>query len=190
MLAGAGTPPPPPVPALVEADLLAEVLPDLTDLRRLLPHADGYLQDEVQVAFHPTLTRVWCRKGRRGQRFVGAPGANDKIYGFGLVAWWDGWCAGRLAPGRTADVFWAPVRAAVARSRTRGRIAIGIVDNLRTHTPAGSKLVRQMVAEVQDHLWIIYTPAYDPDANRIAWLGRWARREVTHTISAPPVLPC
>jgi len=26
----------------------------------------------------------------------------------------------------------------------------------------------------------IYTPAYDPDANRIEWLWRWSRREVTH----------
>jgi transposase len=54
------------------------------------------------------------------------------------------------------------------------------VDNLRTHTPAGSKLVRQMLAEWQDHLRIVYTPAYDPDANRIEWLWRWSRREVTH----------
>jgi transposase len=59
-------------------------------------------------------------------------------------------------------------------------MAIVIVDNLRTHTPAGSKLVRQMLAELHDHLRIIYTPAYDPDANRIEWLWRWSRREVTH----------
>jgi transposase len=59
-------------------------------------------------------------------------------------------------------------------------MAFVIVDNLRTHTPAGSKLVRQMLAELQDDLRIIYTPAYDPDANRIEWLWRWSRREVTH----------
>src|SRR5262245_29036957 len=75
MLAGAGTPTPPPVTALVEPDLLAEVPPDLDDLLHLLPRADLYLQDEVQFAFHPTLTRAWCRKGRRGQRLVEAPGA-------------------------------------------------------------------------------------------------------------------
>jgi hypothetical protein len=180
ILAGAGTPTPPPVTALVEADLLEEVPPDLEALLGLLPHADVYLQDEVHLAFHPTLTRVWCRKGRRGQRLVEAPGANDKVYGFGLVDWCDGWFDGRLAPGRTADVFCAQVRAAVARSCARGRMAMVIVDNLRTHTPAGSKLVRQMLAELQDHLRLIYTPAYDPDANRIEWLWRWSRREVTH----------
>jgi DDE superfamily endonuclease len=168
------------VTALVEADLLQEVPPDLDALLALLPHADVYLQDEVHLAFHPTLTRVWCRKGRRGQRLVEAPGANDKVYGFGLVDWCEGWFDGRVAPGRTADVFCAQVRAAGARSRARGRMAIVIVDNLRTHTPAGSKLVRQMLAELPDHLRIIYTPAYDPDANRIEWLWRWSRREVTH----------
>ena len=180
ILAGAGTPTLPPVSALGDADLLEEVPPDVDELLRLLPHADVYLQDEVQFAFHPTLTRVWCWKGRCGQRRVEAPGANDKVYGFGLVDWAEGWFDGRLAPGRTADIFCAQVRAAVARSRARGRIALVIVDNLRTHTSAGSKRVRQMLAELPDHLRIIYTPADDPDANRIEWLWRWSRRDVTH----------
>src|ERR1043166_6137524 len=73
ILAGAGTSTPPPVTALVEPDLIEEVPPDVDELRRLLPHADVYLQDEVQFSFHPTLTRVWCRQGRRGQRLVEAP---------------------------------------------------------------------------------------------------------------------
>jgi hypothetical protein len=179
-LAGAGTPTPPPVPALVEPDLLDDVPPDLEDLLHLLPRADVSLQDEGRFAFPPTLTRVWCRKGRRGQRLVEAPGANDKVYGFGLVDWCEGWFEGRLAPGRTADVLCAQVRAAVARSRAHGHMALVIVDNLRTHTPAGSKLVRQMLAELHDHLRLIDTPGYDPDANRIEWLWRWSRREVTH----------
>jgi transposase len=185
ILAGAGTPTPPPVSALVEADLLAEVPPDVHELAHLLPQADVYLQDEVQFAFHPTLTRVWCRKGRRGQRLVAAPGANDKVYGFGLVDWCDGWFERRLAPGRTAEVFCAQVRAAVARACARGRTAIVMVDNLRTHTPAGSRLVRQMLIELHDHLRLVYTPAYAPEANRIEWLWRWSRREVTHNHQRP-----
>ena len=173
-------PAPPPVVDLVDADLLDQVPPDVPALLACLPNSDVYLQDEVQVAFHPTLTRVWCRKGRRGQRLVEAPGANEKIYGFGIVDWCTGWFEGRLAPGRTADVFCAQVRAAVARSQARGRLAIVLADNLRTHTAAGSKLVRQMLEELQDQLVLVYTPPYDPDANRIEWLWRWTRREVTH----------
>jgi transposase len=149
-------------------------------LLALLPQADLYLQDEIQFAFHPTLTRVWSRKGRRGQRLVEAPGDNRKVYGFGLVDWRDGWFDGRIAPGRTADVFCEQVRAAVTRSKGRGRIAIVLTDNLRAHTSAGSLLVRSLLTELKDHLYLIYTPAYDPDANRIEWLWRISRRIVTH----------
>jgi DDE superfamily endonuclease len=120
----------------------------------------------MQVAFHPTLTRVWCRKGRRGQRLVEAPGENRRVYGFGLVDWREGWFDGRVAPGRTADAFCEQVRAAVARSKQRERIAIVITDNLKTHTSAGSLLVRSMLTELQELLYLVYTPAYEPDANR------------------------
>jgi DDE superfamily endonuclease len=93
----------------------------------------------------------------------------ERIYGFGLVDWRDGWFDGRIATGRTADVFCEQVRAAVARSRARGRVAIIIADNLKTHTAPGSLLVRSMLSELSDQLSLVYTPAYDPDANRIEW---------------------
>jgi transposase len=180
LLAGATAPEPLPVKDLVEADLWDQLPADLPALLALMSHADLYLQDEVQFAFHPTLTRVWSLRGRRGQRLVEAPGDNRKAYGFGLVDWRDGWFDGRVAPGRTADVFCEQVRAAVTRSQHRGRVAIVIVDNLKTHTSAGSLLVRSMLTELKEHLFLVYTPAYDPDANRIEWLWRISRRVVTH----------
>jgi hypothetical protein len=180
LLAGALDPAPPPLADLVEPDLLAEVPADTASLPALLPQADLYLQDEVHFTLHPTLTRVWCRKGRRGQRLIEAPGQNRKTYGFGVVDWRDGWFDGRPAPGRTAAACCEQVRAVVARSRARGRVAIVVCDNLRTHTAAGSKLVRQMLLELEGALHVVYTPAYDPDANRIEWLWRVARRVVTH----------
>jgi hypothetical protein len=97
------------------------------------------------------------------------------VYGFGLVDWRDGWFDVRVAPGRTADVFCEQVRAATARSKQRGRVAIVIADNLRTHTAAGLLLVRSLLSECKDHLYLVYTPAYDPDANRIEWLWRVSR---------------
>jgi transposase len=62
----------------------------------------------------------------------------------------------------------------------RGRVAIVIADNLKIHTSAGSLLVRSMLLELKEELSLIYTPAYDPDANRIEWLWRISRRVVTH----------
>jgi hypothetical protein len=138
------------------------------------------VQDEIQVAFHPTLTRIWSHQGRRGQRLVEAPGDNCKVYGFGLVDWREGWFDGRVAPGRTAAVFCEHVRAALARSKRRGRIALVITDNLQTHTSAGSLLVRSMLTELKECLDLVDTPASDPDANRIEWLWRVSRRVVTH----------
>ncbi|HZQ97441.1 MAG TPA: transposase [Chloroflexota bacterium] len=174
------SPAPPPV-----ADLLADlatwidVPPDLPDLLALLPRADLYLQDEVQCALHPTLTRVWSPKGRRGQRFVEAPGQNAKVTGFGALDWRDGYFHGLTAPGRRAAPFAAQLTALADRARARGRLAIVLADNLRIHTPAGSLLVRHLLAD-RPEIVLVYTPAYDPDANRIEWLWRPTRRAVTH----------
>ena len=182
LLAAAASPLPPPLAELVPDPTLLDAIPeDLPRLLALLPRADLYLQDEVEVALHPTLTRVWSRKGRRGQRLVEAPGTNTKKYGFGLIDWRDGWLDWELADGRRAAPFCAQLRRAVARSAARGRRAMVLLDNLSIHTPAGSRLVRALLEEVGDRLVLVYTPTYDPDANRIEWLWRSLRRAVTHT---------
>ena len=168
-----------------------EVPEDLPWLLRLLPRADVYLQDEVQIALHPTLTRVWCPKGRRGQRLVEAPGNNAKEYGFGLVDWRDGWFDWQRAPGRRAAPFCSQLRRAVERSQARGRIALVLLDNLGIHTPRGSLLLRALLEEYRGQLVLVYTPPYDPEANRIEWLWRALRRAVTHTHTRetlPPLL--
>jgi transposase len=183
LLAAAASPLPPPACDLVPDPTLADDLfpEDLPRLLDLLGHADLYLQDEVEVALHPTLTRVWSRAGRTGQRLVQAPGKNAKRCGFGLVDWRDGHLDFELADGRRAVPFCAQLRRAVARSRSRGRIAMVILDNLGIHTPKGSRLLRGLLEELGEQLVLVYTPTYDPDANRIEWLWRALRRTVTHT---------
>jgi len=89
-------------------------------------------------------------------------------------------CSTGAMAGSMVGSFCEQVRAAVARSKQRGRVAIVMADNLKTHTSAGSLLVRSMLTELQEHLYLVYTPAYDPDANRIEWLWRVSRRAVTH----------
>jgi hypothetical protein len=63
LLAAAASPVPPPAACLVpDPTLAADLFPqDLPHLLGLLGRADLYLQDEVEVALHPTLTRVWSR---------------------------------------------------------------------------------------------------------------------------------
>jgi hypothetical protein len=183
LLAAAASPLPPPAADLVPDATVAEDLfpEDLPDLLGLLGRADLYLQDEVEVALHPTLTRVWCRAGRPGQRLVQAPGTNAKQYGFGLVDWRDGTLDFELAEGRRAAPLCAQLRRAAERSRSRGRVAMVVFDNLGIHTPKGSRLLRELLAELGEELVLVYTPTYDPDANRIEWLWRALRRAVTHT---------
>ncbi|MFL5663357.1 MAG: hypothetical protein ACJ8BW_18735, partial [Ktedonobacteraceae bacterium] len=48
------------------------------------------------------------------------------------------------------------------------------------HMAQGSLLVRSMLTELSGQLTLVYTPAYDPDANRIMWLWCNSRRIVTH----------
>lgn len=124
---------------------------------------------------------VWCPKGRHGQRLVEAPGTNVKEYGFGLVDWREGWFDWQRAPGRRAAPFCAQLRRAVERSQARGRVALVLLDNLGIHTPKGSLLLRDLLVELRGHLVLVYTPPYNPDANRIEWLWRALRRCVTHT---------
>ena len=183
LLAAAAAAVPPPAADLVPDATLADALmpEDLPRLLGLLERADLYLQDEVEVALHPTLTRVWSRAGRAGQRLVQAPGKNFKRCGFGLVDWRDGHLDFQLADGRRAVPFCDQLRRAVARSRSRGRIAMVILDNLGIHTPKGSRLLRGLLEELGEDLVLVATPTYDPDANRIEWLWRAFRRMVTHT---------
>jgi hypothetical protein len=183
LLAAAASPVPPPADELIPDATLADDLDpeDLPRLLGLLARADLYLQDEVEVALHPTLTRVWSRAGRAGQRLVQAPGNNFKRYGFGLVDWRNGHLDWALAEGRRAAPLCAQLRRAVARSQARGKIAMVILDNLGIHTPKGSRLLRALLEELGEQLVLVYTPTYDPDANRIEWLWRSLRRAVTHT---------
>jgi hypothetical protein len=183
LLAAAASPLPPPAADLIpDATLADDLFPDdLPRLLGLLAGADLYLQDEVEVALHPTLTRVWSRCGRSGQRLVQAPGNNAKQYGFGMVDWRDGALDFALAEGRRAAPLCAHLRRAAERSRSRGRVAMVILDNLGIHTPKGSRLLRALLAELGEQLVLVYTPTYDPDANRIEWLWRALRRAVTHT---------
>jgi transposase len=183
LLGAAASAVPPPAGDLVPDPTVAEELfpEDLPRLLGLLGRADLYLQDEVEVALHPTLTRVWSRHGHAGQRLVQAPGNNAKQYGFGLVDWRDGHLDFQLADGRRAAPLCAQLRRAAERSRQRGRIAMVILDNLGIHTPTGSRLLRALLEELGEQLVLVYTPTYDPDANRIEWLWRALRRSVTHT---------
>lgn len=166
--------------ALVEPELLALVPADVPALLALLPRADLYVQDEIDVKLHPTLTRLWSRRGRAGQRRVRAPGQNRKVVSFVAADWREGWLSIAFGLGRTADLFVAQLDHVVARSQARGRIALVLTDNAGIHTAARAKRVREALARHGDHLRLVYTPPYDPEANPTERLFPPLRRAVSH----------
>lgn len=166
--------------SLVEPDFWSAVPRDVDELLRILRESDLYVQDEVDIRLHPTLTRVWSRKGRRGQRLVRAPGKSRKLVGFGAVDWRNGWLSIGYGPRRSADVFCMQLDHLVERSQSRGRRAMVILDNLGIHTPEGSKQLRQTLERHQGKLRLVYTPPYDPEANPTERLWTPFRLAVTH----------
>jgi hypothetical protein len=86
--------------------------------------------------------------------------------------WWTGVMGGLMAGSPQDELLMSFVNRCAQQWRVRaqrGRVAIIITDNLKAHTAQGSLLVRSMLAELSDQLSLVYTPAYDPDANRIEW---------------------
>jgi hypothetical protein len=188
LLAAAALPaPPPPPPAAAAAAAPGPRLPRLplddpefTRRLALLPQAEVSRHDAGPGAFPPTLTRVGCRAGRRGQRRVPAPGDPAKRWGFGLVDGREGWLDGAVAERRAAAPCGAQVRRAVDRSPARRRGAGVLRDHLGLHTVRRSKHLRARLAAGTGHLRLVSTPTDDPDSHRIEWLWRALRRAVTH----------
>jgi transposase len=77
-------------------------------------------------------------------------------------------------------------------SLQRRRVAGVVLENLGIHTlQKGSLLLRRLLDELRGKFVLVYTPAYDPESNRIEWLWRSLRRAVTDAhqhATLPPLL--
>lgn len=142
--------------------------------------ADLYVQDEVQMALHPTLTRLWMKRGRGRQRKIAAPGTNQKRHVFGATDWREGQIVRRYSDHRDSVTFCALADDCVARSKARGRRAILIVDCAKIHTPEGAKAVRELLERHNSNLRLVYLPKYSPHLQPQEWLWRAWRAKVTH----------
>jgi transposase len=165
---------------LVDHDFWADVPPDMEEILSLVARSDVYVQDEVNLDLHPTLTRVWCRKGRRGQRRVRAPGVNRKLVGFGAMDWRNGWFGYGIGWHRNSEAMCEQLDYLVARSEKRGRKVILLWDNLGVHTRRGSKRLGECLDRLDDKIRLVYTPPYDPEANPAERIWRSMRPRVTH----------
>lgn len=165
---------------MIDHDLWADVPTDIEELLALLARADLYVQDELNLDLHPTLTRTWSRKGRRGQRRVRAPGMNRKLVGFGAIDWRTGWLSHGIGWSRNSEAVCLQIDHLVERSTKRGRVVLLLWDNLGIHTRRGSKRLRECLDGHGDRVRLVYTPPYDPEANPTERLWRAMRPKVTH----------
>jgi transposase len=143
----------------------------LAALRRLLSRlpADeaAVFMDEVEVNSNPKIGCMWMRRGRQAQ--VETPGTNEKRLLAGSISWRTGrviLTEGQPKQGRDAALFCTHLDE-LRRAFRRYKVIHVICDNVRTHTAAGSLLVRAYLAEWRGRVKVHYLPKYAPECNPI-----------------------
>jgi len=140
--------------------------------------ADLYAQDEADLALLPTLTRTWMRRGE--QLKIAAPGINEKRSVSCATDLAEGMPLWRTDERRCADQFCATLVAGAERSTGRGRVAVFLVDNARSHRVGKTGIVRRGLDALAGRVVLVFQPAYSPDLQPGEKVWRQWRPNVTH----------
>jgi transposase len=140
--------------------------------------ADLYGQDEADLALLPTLTRTWMK--RREQLKIRAPGTNQKRSVSSCADLSDGGLVWRTDERRCADQFCATLSAGAQRSQARGRLAVFLVDNAKSHRVGKTGIVRRGLNALSGAVVLVFLPAYSPDLQPAERIWRQWRPNVTH----------
>jgi len=148
----------------------------LAALRRLLaalPEGEtATFMDEVDIDLNPEVGCMWMRRGQ--QAVVPTPGTNEKRHLAGSIHWRTGrvfLTQGLPREGRSAALFCRHLDD-LRRALRHYKVIHVVCDNARTHTPAGSRLVREYLKEWGGRVVIHYLPSYAPECNpveRVWW---------------------
>jgi transposase len=126
-------------------------------------------QDEVEIHRHPTLCRMWARKGRQPQ--VPAPGKNEKRVVYGGVDYATGRITYTIAATKSGAHFLAFLVALVAVYA--GRKIRLVCDNGRFHT---TKAVQAWLEANRERIQVYWLPPYGPSLNLIERLWGHLKR--------------
>jgi transposase len=140
--------------------------------------ADLYGQDEADLALLPTLTRTWMKRGE--QLKIAAPGTNQKRSVSSAADLAAGALLWRTDKRRCADQFCATLAAGVERSTARGRLAVFLVDNAKSHRVGKTGIVRRGLDVLAGRVVLVFLPAYSPDLQPAERVWRQWRPHVTH----------
>jgi transposase len=128
-------------------------------------------QDEVEIHRHPTLCRMWARKGH--QPSVPAPGQNEKRVVYGGVDFATGRITYTIAASKSGANFLAFLIALV--TAYAGKKIRLVCDNGRFHT---TKAVQVWLEQHRDNIEIYWLPPYCPSLNLIERLWGHLKRTV------------
>lgn len=145
-------------------------------LRNLPPDEAAVFQDEVDLNLNPDIGCMWM--GRGAQAAVVTPGTNVKRYLAGSMSWRTGELVVTQGGSRNADLFVRHLDD-LRRAFRHYRVVHVICDNARFHTAAGSKAVRQYLAEWGHRVRPHYLPAYSPKDNPVERVWWHLREQVT-----------
>jgi transposase len=149
----------------------------IRELLRDLPEDEAAVfQDEVDLNLNPDIGCCWMERGKQAQ--VITPGDNVKRYLSGLMSWRSGELVVTTGTRRNAELFVAHLDDLRRAFRRHRKIHV-ICDNARFHTIAGSRVVRQYMAEHGDRIVLHYLPARSPQDNPIERVWWNLREQVT-----------
>jgi len=140
--------------------------------------ADLYPQDEADLALLPSLTRTWMVRGE--QLKVKAPGTNEKRSVSAAIDFADGVLLWRTDEKRDAKQFCATLGECAERSMGRGRIAVVLTDNAKSHRVGKTGIVRTALNDLAGRVVLVFLPTYSPDLQPAERLWRQWRPNVTH----------
>jgi len=125
--------------------------------------------DECEVHLHPTLTKVWTFKGVRP--CVPAAGTNERRCIYGALNYATGQSHYMVHPRKNAVQFADFLRQLLEANR--GRRLVLVLDNARYHT---TPQILDLLAEHEEHAFILWLPTYSPELNAIEGLWGYLKR--------------
>jgi transposase len=140
--------------------------------------ADLYGQDEADLALLPTITRTWMRRGQ--QLVLRAPGTNEKRSVSSAIDLAEGGLVWQTDMRRCADQFCTTLALGAERSTARGRLAVFLVDNAKSHRVGKTGIVRRGLDALAGRIVLVFLPRYSPDLQPAERLWRQWRPNVTH----------